>query len=626
MTNRMTGVVSGLDTESLIKETMSAYQSKIDKKTQQKECYELQQSIYQDVIKDGKEFYNKYFDLTNSGNLLSKNTFSTVSFTSSNQSIASAVGNSDAVKDNYTVDVTQVAKATSQSFSFDDISGNIEFKTSTGSVIIKAEDLDKLTTEKEKANYLKKHLSSIGLTAYTSDFKSGINIETTKTGADTSFTMSTGSYVPESFTVNDTISVGAKTGDDIPSASMNLNDLLEYDASDPTKAKLKTDLQFKVGSNTYTVKASSIGTLDFSNLKAGETAESKLASAISGSLKGISVTTDQAKPGEIKFNVTENDTLVNDDYAFTIDKGTYNAPSIDSSTGSVNTYSNGQNAIMTVTGSRGSLTKESDSNTVVIDGVSITASGVGTTTLVGKNDSTALKDKIVDFVNSYNTFIEKLSTLINEKRDRDYQPLTSAQKEEMSDKEIEKWEKKVKTGQVSRDSDLTRIYNNLKSAMTSSVLGCGTNLESIGIKPVDNYSTKNGMLTIDENKLTKALEEDPESVMNMFTQKPENTDGLTSAQISSKTGIMYRMKDILNDEFVSSTKSALIHKAGYEGTVYVSQNTISRQIKALKEKISEMEDRYTDKENALYKKYGSLESMMNYYNTQQSYLSGMFSN
>ena len=64
--------------------------------------------------------------------------------------------------------------------------------------------------------------------------------------------------------------------------------------------------------------------------------------------------------------------------------------------------------------------------------------------------------------------MEKLNTLINEKRDSDYMPLTDAQKEDMTEKQIELWEKKVKTGQLSKDNDLTRIRNAMKTARNNS--------------------------------------------------------------------------------------------------------------------------------------------------------------
>ena len=63
MTTRITGLASGYDIDSLIQSTMKTYQAKVDAKRQQKEVLEIKQKLYRDVIKEGKELYNKYFDL-----------------------------------------------------------------------------------------------------------------------------------------------------------------------------------------------------------------------------------------------------------------------------------------------------------------------------------------------------------------------------------------------------------------------------------------------------------------------------------------------------------------------------------------------------------------------------------
>ena len=157
----------------------------------------------------------------------------------------------------------------------------------------------------------------------------------------------------------------------------------------------------------------------------------------------------------------------------------------------------------------------------------------------------------------------------------------------------------------------------MKLAMTSFVSGAGITLSDIGITQVSDYgSTKDGLMTIDEDKLTSALENNSEEVMKLFTQKGD-TDGTT--------GIMYRMKDVLNTEVVSTTKSALINKAGIEGTTSFTQSTLSKLISEYEKKIDELQDWYDDKEQALYTKWANIETLMNNYNSQSSYLTSMFS-
>ena len=276
---------------------------------------------------------------------------------------------------------------------------------------------------------------------------------------------------------------------------------------------------------------------------------------------------------------------------------------------------------------------EGKSNSITLDGVKFTFSNTNATessgnndvnqvnvisqaTLTGKTDTSAIKDKIVHFVNDYNKLIVKLNTLTSEKRNRDYMPLTDAQKKEMSEKEIELWEAKVKQGQLSKDSDLTRICNNMKKAMRDLVTGVSGDLEKFGIKPVADYSgNNNGTFSIDEDKLNSALENNIEDVKNIF---------ISNGKDYKEKGIVYRLKEILDNETQKSS-SSLLQKAGMEGSATASNNTLSRKITAYEKRIKELESNFARREQALYSKYATLETMMNNLNAQMSSLSSMFS-
>ena len=298
------------------------------------------------------------------------------------------------------------------------------------------------------------------------------------------------------------------------------------------------------------------------------------------------------------------------------------------------TDANGTDCIAYLTNSKGETYRhEGASNSITLDGVKFTFSNTNATevqgnnnvnqvnvisqaTLTGKTDTSAVKDKIVHFVNDYNKLIVKLNTLTSEKRNRDYMPLTDDQKKEMSEKEIELWEAKVKQGQLSRDSDLTRICNSMKKAMRDLVTGVSGDLEKFGIKPVADYSgNNNGTFSIDEDKLNSALENNIEDVKNIFI-----SNGSTTGQ----KGIVYRLKDILDNETQKSS-SSLLQKAGMEGSATASNNTLSRKITAYEKRIKELESNFARREQALYSKYATLETMMNNLNAQMSSLSSMFS-
>ena len=271
----------------------------------------------------------------------------------------------------------------------------------------------------------------------------------------------------------------------------------------------------------------------------------------------------------------------------------------------------GKNAEVVIKNSLGeTYTHTGESNSLSLDGVNFKFTNVGSTDVTGKTDVAGIKDKLVNFINDYNDLMTKLNTLINEKRDNDYMPLTDAQKEEMTEKQIELWEKKVKTGQLSRDSDLTRIRNAMKTAMSSLT----NSLKSFGITAVSDYSgNKNGTFTIDEEALTKALENNTEDVMKVFISNEENNKGVAQ-----------QLKTLFDKETQSSSGS-LLKKAGMEGSSTASNNTLSKKIAKYEEKIERMKSIFATKQQALYSKYARLETLMNNLNSQSSYLTSMFS-
>ncbi len=271
----------------------------------------------------------------------------------------------------------------------------------------------------------------------------------------------------------------------------------------------------------------------------------------------------------------------------------------------------------------GVFTHTGISNTLTLDGMTfkftgeIPAEGISVN---GKNDAAGVKDKLVNFINDYNKLMEKLNTLTIEKRNKNYMPLTDEQKKEMSENEIKIWNEKVKQGQLYKDSDVSRIANSMKSAMRGLVDGVDGNLEKFGIKPVADYQgTKNGTFTIDEDKLTNALENNLEDVMKLFISTPPSDDSLTTLEKNKATGLAQRLKGILYNETVSIS-SSLIKKVGVEGSVSSVNSEITKAIKKYDRKMEDMEKDFVKREQQLYSKWATIESMMNKLNAQQSYL------
>lgn len=110
---RVTGTNSGLDVDALVKSAMQSYQSQIDKETQNEKVLEYQQQQYKQIMSDASDFYDKYFDVLKTGNLMSSSSYQTQTFTSTDGSKVSARGLAGATLDNYSVNVSQLASTAS---------------------------------------------------------------------------------------------------------------------------------------------------------------------------------------------------------------------------------------------------------------------------------------------------------------------------------------------------------------------------------------------------------------------------------------------------------------------------------------------------------------------------------
>ena len=679
---RITGLATGLDMDEVIKESMRPYRVKIQQQQQQKEIVEIKQKLYRDVLKDSRELYNKYFDVSKSDSIVLSKNWSTIKFESSDSNVVSVSANSEATNKNFTI---KGSSATSTKATLTEGIGEGD------KIVVDGKEFTLSgSTDRERVSNLNKELEKAGIkvcVSYT-DFagsvdgenKKGLIFESTVLGEKGSFTLGgsvhsvnieevKGSNATEAKFTGITIknirdSKEIKIGDKV--IGLNLDSSKEY-TKDELVSELnkkleeeKIDFRAKVDEdNNVTLVSTKSGELtDLPTLEItlennsivngafenGNNATKSITSLNLSEIEGKVLFIDGKKVEfSLKDSILDLDALnksleeknlnvsaeIKDGKLSLISKTSGESKSLDISVieepaEGFTPIIQGKDANIIIKDSKGGVyTHKGDSNVVTLDGVTfkfdgeIPADGIKITS---KKDSTKTKEMVVNFFNDYNKLMEKLNTLTMEKRDRSYSPLTDEQKKEMSESEIKLWNERVEKGQLSRDSDLSRIINSLKNAMTTMVDGIDINLEDIGVKPVSDYGgVKNGTFTIDENKLTAALEEDPNKVMRLFTATPTDSKNLTSAEKNSKSGIAQRLKSILYDETMT-VSARLLKKAGYEGTTTVTNNELTKSIEKYERKVKDMEKAFSKKEQALYSKYATLETMMNQLNSQQSYL------
>lgn len=109
---RMSGLVSGLDTEALVKAGTARTKTAINTKKQKLQTLQWKQESYRDVIKTMSDFQSKYLDILSKDSIRSNAVMKAHKATSSNESL-SVSASSSAVDTTYEITSVQTAKAAS---------------------------------------------------------------------------------------------------------------------------------------------------------------------------------------------------------------------------------------------------------------------------------------------------------------------------------------------------------------------------------------------------------------------------------------------------------------------------------------------------------------------------------
>lgn len=271
-----------------------------------------------------------------------------------------------------------------------------------------------------------------------------------------------------------------------------------------------------------------------------------------------------------------------------------------------------ENAVIEYNGVR----YEQASSTFSINGLTIEATEVGETqTFNVGTDSQGIYDKVKEFVNSYNTLIDEMNTLYNADRVKDYEPLTDDEKAAMSDDEIEKWESVIKASLLRRDDTISSLLSSMRSTLSKQVsvtLSDGTtknySLASFGIN-TSTY-TERGKLHIYgdsddsdfadyDDSLMKAINEDPSVVeKTLSTLGSEIYNNLMKAMNSNK-----------------ELSSAL---------TFYNDKQIDSEIEDYKDRVSTLQEKALAEEDKYYEQFAAMETALAKLQSQQTYIAQLF--
>ncbi len=578
---------SGLDIESLVKMGMMNKQNQYDKMYQTQLKQTWVKEAYNTVYTDVKAFKESMSTFKMQSNM------SAMQATSSNNDVVSVTANGAAAAMNHKITVEQVAS-------------NAYLMTANGKKIERANN------SAANSAYLKDVLFSGDATKTTVDGQTSYLVKNDTTGKNDTFK---GSDVAISIEVQDSDEVDSDgkpvthkvefTYDQIFGDNKTLNDL----ATAFSNSGANVQGGYDTVNDSFSLYNKTSGSANKIGLKAtNETSKELLDKLHLASYDG------------------QNNTL---------------GSAITFETDKMNVVATGTNAKATIDGK----TYESDTNKLNVANVIYNFNGVSAKNADGTYQASTISvsqdtDKIVDnvkkFVETYNTLIDSLNTKYREEKNTDYKPLTKKQESEMTESQINKWNEKAKSGLLYHDNNIYSIISDMREALYTEVDAVDTvltdargnkysynSMSSIGI----TSSTNQGHITLDEEKLKKALTEDPDCVYQLFASDQDST--YISGSTNKNQSDTYTSKsDYLNtgiaNRLYNSMTTNIRNLESYAGTSKETddESYLGKLITNMNTKMTSFQTLMKSYESKLYKKYDAMEVALSKLGAQLSYITG----
>ncbi len=254
------------------------------------------------------------------------------------------------------------------------------------------------------------------------------------------------------------------------------------------------------------------------------------------------------------------------------------------------------------------------SNTFTLDGIEITLKEafeadnnrdkLGPANFSVEQDVDSVVAKVKQFVTDYNKLVQSLYTLTSEEKNFSYSPLTQAQREDMSEADIKKWETEAKKGILRNDSTIKGLLSDLRLDLFEVVEGTGLSPNDIGISSSKYVKGEyGGQITFDADKFKKALQKDPDAVANVMAGTSKATLDET---VYKESGLITRFFTEMAD-----TRNTI------RGTNLKNTND---QISNAEDSMTTMIARMYEQQERLYAQFARMESLMAQYQSQSNWL------
>lgn len=272
---------------------------------------------------------------------------------------------------------------------------------------------------------------------------------------------------------------------------------------------------------------------------------------------------------------------------------------------SSNTGSNGANKIAAQDAviELNRATYTNSSNTFNINGLTISClndNNQQEITLTTRDDTSGIYDMIKGFITEYSALVNEFDKLYNASTAKGYEPLTDEEKDAMSESEVEKWEEKIKDSLLRRDETLSTVSSAMKMIMSSgfTVSGKTMYLSDFGIETMGYFNAadnEKNAYHINGDKDDAMVSSKTNDLMAMISSDPDGVADFFTQLSKSMTG---KMNELMRGSEYSSTYCVYEDKKMKED--YDDYTT----------KIKELEDKLKDYEDKWYSKFAAMETAL----------------
>ena len=625
---RMTGMMSGMDTESIIQELVSAKRTKVDDVKKKQTKLEWKQDAWKELNTKLKNLQSKYVSNMRFSTAYMKKTTKV-----SNSSAVSVITGENAMNGVQSLQVKQLAKTAyltgakmnstsggsltalsklSDLAGSDSISGSGQIKIQAGSKEVNL-NITADTTISDVMNSLK----DAGLNVNFDEKQQRLFVSAKESGAANDFHIM-GLDANGQTALN---ALGIATGLDTTSKAEYKKWAAYVDPTDDAKTAenmrslYQDELDKSVEGYLTSYKQLKSSITDLEKDRDAATDEKSKASIqklidernekLADIEKNINVTETTDADGNTTYTATATDELTKKIQQPYIDRANYAKKVVDGTetiaASADASKINGQDAIIVL--NKAEFTNSSNSfeiNGLTLTALSETKAGEDVT-ITTQDDTDGIYDMIKNFFKEYNSIINEVDKLYNADSASGYEPLTDDEKESLSDAEVEKYEKKIKDALLRRDSNLSSIRTQFTSTMSAGVEVNGKRmyLSDFGIDTLGYFTAS------DNEKNAYHIDGDPDD-----ESTSGNADKLKSL-ISSDPDTVVSFFTSLSRELYSTMDKLSSAVDGYRtyGSFY-DDKKMKSDYSDYTTKIADMEEKVNDYEDKWYKKFSAMETAL----------------